>query len=189
MGTLPELVHKELRKIGDFVFAIGYFSEIIMALITVYVLQKDKINLVIFIIFFLISGYLNTLLKWIIREPRPKDAVKYLYSEHFSRTQTIYGMPSGHSQNVFFSMMYLFLSDNGNVYWLQIGLIMATLMVYERWTFHNHTILQLLMGAIVGSLLAFIIVKIRDYIRKYYLGSQHKNENTIKNNKTKEKIE
>jgi hypothetical protein len=168
MLNTPEIIKKEIRKAGDFIFALGYFSEIIMAIITIYVLKGDIVNVLVYIFFFLFSGFINTIFKSVLREPRPNNAVKYLYSEHLSHTKTIYGMPSGHSQNVFFSIMYLWLTTNESVYWLQIGLGMAALMVYERYTFHNHTLLQLFIGAIIGSVLGYIVVKIRDWIRAQY---------------------
>ena len=167
MSYTTEIIKKEIRKTVDFIFALGYFSEIIMAIIVVYVLWigNDTLSTLIFILFFLFSGFLNTIFKRIIREPRPNDAIKFLYSEHFSRIHTIYGMPSGHSQNVFFSIVYLYLSTNESVHWLQIGLVMATLMAYERLSFHNHTVLQLMVGAIIGSLFGIIVAKLRDWIR------------------------
>ena len=73
-------------------------------------------------------------------------------------------MPSGHSQNVFYSITYLYLIAKDGIYWLQLGLILAALMVYERWTFHNHTLLQLFGGAITGIILGLIVFSIRNKI-------------------------
>jgi len=159
-----DVLWKNLHKLSDFIFALGYFSEIIIVIIVIYLLQKDLINVLIYIIFFLLDGYINTILKGIIREPRPPDYVKYLYSEHTSRVKTIYGMPSGHSQNVFFSLTYLFLTAKEPVYWIQICLGLSALMAYERWTFHNHTLLQLFAGAIVGIIFGWGAVYFRDFV-------------------------
>jgi membrane-associated phospholipid phosphatase len=73
-------------------------------------------------------------------------------------------MPSGHSQNVFYSITYLFLTAKDGIYWLQLGLVIATLMVYERWTFHNHTLIQLFVGALFGIMLGWSVVTVRDAI-------------------------
>ena len=107
-----------------------------------------------------------------IKQPRPDGYKKFLYSEHFSRIHTIYGMPSGHSQNVFYSITYLYLTVKESVYWLQIGFVLAALMVWERFTFHNHTLMQLLAGAVVGILLGFTVVTVRDYSSSLILGAK-----------------
>ena len=73
-------------------------------------------------------------------------------------------MPSGHSQNVFYSITYLYLIAKDGMYWLQLGLVLATLMVYERWTFHNHTLLQLFAGATMGIALGIVVYSIRNKI-------------------------
>jgi membrane-associated phospholipid phosphatase len=153
-----------MRKGEDFIFGVGYFSEIIVALIVIYVLQKNVINTLVYIAFFLFSGYVNTLLKGEIKQPRPDHPKKFLYSEHFSRAHAVYGMPSGHSQNVFFSLTYLYLTARDGIYWMQIGLVLAALMVYERWTFHNHTLMQLFAGALVGIALGFTVTTVRNQL-------------------------
>jgi len=158
---MDNLINKESRKVTDFIFGVGYFSEIIIALVVIYALQKNIVDIIIFIFFFLLSGYSNTLLKSYIKQPRPNDPKKFLYSEHFSRVNKVYGMPSGHSQNVFYSITYLYLLAKDGIYWLQLGLILAALMVYERWTFHNHTLLQLFAGATMGIALGIVVFAIR----------------------------
>jgi len=161
---MDNLINKEAIKTRDFIFGVGYFSEIIIALTVIYALNKNIVDITIFIFFFFLSGYLNTLLKSFIKQPRPNDPKKFLYSEHFSRVNNVYGMPSGHSQNVFYSITYLYLLAKDGIYWLQLGLILAALMVYERWTFHNHTLLQLFAGATMGIVFGLVVFAIRKQI-------------------------
>jgi membrane-associated phospholipid phosphatase len=161
---MGDLIDKETRKARDFIFGIGYFSEIIIALVVIYALNKNLLDISIFIFFFFLSGYSNTLFKSFIKQPRPDEPKKFLYSEHFSRVNKVYGMPSGHSQNVFYSITYLYLIAKDGMYWLQLGLVLATLMVYERWTFHNHTLLQLFAGAITGIILGLVVYSIRNKV-------------------------
>jgi len=94
-----QFIDKEIKKGTDFIFGIGYFSEIIMAIIVIIALHTNRLNTIVYIIFFFLSGYTNTLLKSFFRQSRPKKSIKFLYSEHFSRIHTVYGMPSGHSQD------------------------------------------------------------------------------------------
>ena len=161
---MSDLINKEARKARDFIFGVGYFSEIIIALTVIYALNKNLLDISIFIFFFFLSGYSNTLFKSFIKQPRPDEPKKFLYSEHFSRVNKVYGMPSGHSQNVFYSITYLYLIAKDGMYWLQLGLVLATLMVYERWTFHNHTLLQLFAGATMGIALGIVVYSIRNKI-------------------------
>jgi membrane-associated phospholipid phosphatase len=157
-------IDKEIKKGTDFIFGIGYFSEIIMAFVVIIALHTNRLNTIVYMFFFLLSGYVNTLLKSFFQQSRPQKPIKFLYSEHFSRINADYGMPSGHSQNVFYSITYLFLTAKDGIYWLQLGLVIATLMVYERWTFHNHTLIQLFVGALFGIMLGWSVVTVRDAI-------------------------
>jgi len=159
-----ELFKKESRKITDFVFALGYFSEIIMILIVIYLLHSNLFYTFYYLFFVLLSGYLNTIFKSIIKEDRPDNYKKFLYSEHISRIKQVYGMPSGHSQNVFFSITYLYLTTKEFIYWVQLLLVLAALMFYERLSFHNHTFLQLFVGGIIGIVFAYLVVLLRDQI-------------------------
>lgn len=161
---MGDLIDKEAIKARDFIFGLGYFSEIIIALVVIYALNKNLLDISIFIFFFILSGYSNALFKSFIKQPRPNEPKKFLYSEHFSRANKVYGMPSGHSQNVFYSITYLYLIAKDGMYWLQLGLVLATLMVYERWTFHNHTLLQLFAGAMVGIVFGLIVYSIRNKV-------------------------
>lgn len=43
-------------------------------------------------------------------------------------------------------------------------LVLAALMFYERMSFHNHTFLQLFVGAITGIVFAYLVILLRDQI-------------------------
>ena len=159
-----ELVTKEFRKITDFIFALGYFSEIIMIILVIYLIHSNVFYTIYYLFFILLNGYLNTIFKSIIKEDRPDNSKKFLFSEHFSRIKNVYGMPSGHSQNVFFSITYLYFTTKEFFYWIQLLLVLAALMFYERLSFHNHTFLQLLVGAIIGIILAYLVIILRNQI-------------------------
>jgi membrane-associated phospholipid phosphatase len=150
-----------LYKINNFLYALGYFSEFIMIIFVCWIIYNNSINLLFYIIGINISWILNKLLKPLIKDKRPNDPIKFLNSEHFVKTSNAYGMPSGHSQNVFFSVTYLYLTTK-QLYWTFIGLIIGILTIFERWYFHNHTIRQLIVGAILGCILAYLMVLVKD---------------------------
>jgi membrane-associated phospholipid phosphatase len=66
----------------------------------------------------------------------------------------IFGMPSGHAQSCLFSSVYTYLSlkDNNILY---LYLFFSLLTVIQRVVFKYHTILQVIIGSIVGSLLGY----------------------------------
>jgi membrane-associated phospholipid phosphatase len=180
-------------KIQDFGYAIGFFSEfILLFFVTMMLIAKSEdpgTDVVVYVMGLIMSGGINTVLKRWIQQPRPHDPLKFLYSEQFDRRRTVYGMPSGHSQNVFYSIAYLFVSlrdTPGNLscgkestlrsdsslgsirseqswIWASCAAI-AVLTWIERWKFHNHTLSQLMIGALVGVGLAYVVIRLRDVV-------------------------
>ena len=153
-----------LYKVNNFLYALGYFSEFIMVIFVCWIIHTNSKNLLFYIIGINISWIINRLLKPLIKDKRPSDPIKFLNSEHFVKNNTTYGMPSGHSQNVFFSLAYLYLTTKQLYPWTFVGLIIGILTIFERWYFHNHTIHQLIVGAILGSVLAYLIIFVKNKV-------------------------
>jgi hypothetical protein len=156
------------RKITSFGYAVGFFSEMIIFIIVVCLLFKQHLDLSFYLLGLLITSLINRLLKVLIKQDRPTNPIKFLQNEMVKKNGNTYGMPSGHSQTVFFSLTYLYLTTTKDIYWLLLGLVIGGLMFVERLVFHNHTFLQLLAGAIIGTILAYVVVKIKDQF-DYYL--------------------
>jgi membrane-associated phospholipid phosphatase len=85
-------------------------------------------------------------------------------------------MPSGHTQQTAFALTIAYLFSKKNLY-LSIGLLILTSI--QRYVFRNHTLIQLIVGGIVGFGLGYICFYIMCYIEKII-------EKIIK--KTEEKI-
>lgn len=160
-------------KIRDFLYGIGYFSEIIMMFIVSIALLIRPIDWFIYIVCILLNGIFNGYLKNTIKNNRPYNSMKFLNTEHFDRGVKVYGMPSGHSQNVFFSIVYLYLTTKQFNPWIFLSCFVALLMFIERALFHNHTLLQLLAGAALGSVIAYGVVIMRDYAKELYKQQTH----------------
>ena len=155
------------NEIKEFAFAIGYFSELILLIIVSVILYlESKLDLVIFLLGGFASGVINRILKKWIKDPRPKDPTKFLDSEHFSKTHPAYGLPSGHSQNIFYTITFFGLITKTFIAWDALFLVIATLMVYERWVFHNHSVIQLATGAALGITFGYGVYWLRDYFVK-----------------------
>lgn len=157
------ILKEEVDTITDFLFSLGFFSELFVMIIVLALIYKNTNNTLFYLIFIFLNGYINRFLKAIIKQDRPSNPIKFLNSEHFTKGHA-YGMPSGHSQNVFFSITYLYLTVKQWYPWTLVALVIGLLMLFERWYFHNHTIAQLLAGAAVGSTLAYMTVTLRNNI-------------------------
>jgi membrane-associated phospholipid phosphatase len=163
-----------VKKYFEFFYAIGFFSEIITLLIVICLIYKNYYHLFFYIIGFIFNSNLSVFLKNIIKQPRPKGPIKFLNSEHFSNKSISYGMPSGHSQNVFFSIVYLYFSIPQFIPWVLFTLVIGLLTIYERWHFHNHTIRQLFAGALIGSFVAYAVIIVREIIENTFLEKKQK---------------
>jgi membrane-associated phospholipid phosphatase len=161
-----------IRNFIWFLYALGFFSEIILIIIVSILIHSNDLYFIVYLVAIVINGFFNRFLKRIIKETRPKNPIKFLDMEEF-KNKKMYGMPSGHSQNVFFSIVYLILTvyENINVYlpWIYVCMLIGVLTIWERWIFHNHTLFQLLVGAVIGSIFAYMVVYIRDYILIKYV--------------------
>lgn len=150
-----------------FLFSLGFFSEIFMIILTIALIHRQSVDLIFYLLFLWINGHFNRWLKDLIQQRRPPNPIKFLASEHFSKKKVIFGMPSGHSQSVFFSITYLFLFFHSMNAWIYLALFIAALMLFERWYFHNHTVSQLCVGAAVGALSAYVAYEIKNYSSAY----------------------
>ena len=180
-------MHAIATYLANFGYSIGYFSEVLMLLLLVIVLlpiYQSTHYLIFYIIFFVVNMYLNTVLKQSVKQERPSHEVKLFASEVVRKNIQVYGMPSGHSQSVFFSISYLLLvlfysdvverggswrdpnQDLLHHYPLLLGLLLftiASLMFVQRLVYRNHTPVQLLVGAAVGSATAYAAFKAAEY--------------------------
>jgi len=120
-----------------------------------------------------LNSILNLVLKGIIKEPRPSEDPKLfnIALKHSIRFKfingyphDIFGMPSGHAQSAFFSTIFIYLALKDIK--ITIGyLFVALLTMYQRVLFKEHSILQVIAGAIVGMLFGgFIYLMARQKI-------------------------
>ena len=114
---------------------------------------------------------LNLILKGLIKEPRPnedpklfnialKHSIRFRFIDGYPHD--IFGMPSGHAQSVFFSVIFIYLSLK-DIKIISIYLFIALLTMYQRVLFKEHNVLQVCAGAIVGILFGGFI---------YYMAQQ-----------------
>jgi membrane-associated phospholipid phosphatase len=98
------------------------------------------------------------------REPRPENPLEFTSFESYKNEER-YGMPSGHAQSVFFSIVYLY-NIHHSIYLLLSTMFVGFITLYQRWKYRRHTIQQLIVGSAVGSIFAWSIYSVEKYINK-----------------------
>ena len=148
----------------DFIYSVGYFGEYIAFIVTIILIFNFKSYLIIYNIMFVLNKTINEYFKNYFKQARPENPRKFLESDKFSKKK--YGMPSGHSQLVFFSIMYSYLVTGSLIPWVLGLLIIGLIVIYERYVFKNHTINQLISGAVLGSFIAYLVIHIVNIVMK-----------------------
>jgi membrane-associated phospholipid phosphatase len=156
-----------LSKIVEFIYSLGFFSEIILVLLVSANIYKSYSDLLIFYIGLMLNSLFNQTLKTWIKSSRPSSPIKFLAGEKTMKDSNRYGFPSGHSQNVFYALAYLYLTIYEFYPWTLTGCFIGLATIYERWAFRNHTIIQLLAGAAIGSAFAYLVILVREEIEKH----------------------
>jgi len=155
-----------------FIDTIGYYGPVILFAITFYFLLLRSPYLIAFVIGYVINTFLNSGLKLVFREPRPKGQIEFI--DHTDLTgANYYGFPSGHAQASFFALAYIFFV-NGPPAVLYFMTGICTLTIYQRWKYRRHSMKQLFFGALIGTGFAYIVA----YSVQYYL-HMYKNKISI----------
>lgn len=142
----------------NFFYGIGYFGEYITFVFTLFLIYYQTYNFVFYIVLFILNKFINDRLKDYFKGSRPSNPKKFLDDDEFSKKK--YGMPSGHSQLSFFSLAYSYFSTNKISTSIILMIITCLIVIYERLVYHNHTLFQLLSGAIIGIIIAYLSHKI-----------------------------
>jgi membrane-associated phospholipid phosphatase len=139
---------------------IGYYGPMVLGVLSLLLLYSTKTYLVVYVVGFLLNILVNNILKQIIKQPRPKGDLdifdpskKHNYSHNPIQ---VYGMPSGHSQMVLFSTVYVYLVFKNTP--LTLFYVLLTLnTVVQRIRYKNHTVMQVIVGSFVGALVAYLV--------------------------------
>jgi len=118
-----------------------------------------------FFLFGFINDILNRILKRWIRDPRP-SLFRHEASSQFDMLTFIagkWGMPSGHAQHIFYCIGYLLYSGYtriNQVDIIPILVLLSLLTLYQRWVYYYHSVLQLVVGSLIGFLFGIFSVRI-----------------------------
>lgn len=149
-------IESQLMKLVDY---IGFYGPIIMIVLVTFGLWGRTKYLIFFLLFFIANYYFNEILKSYIKEPRPaafnstqSPTLKY---EYFANHRS-YGMPSGHAQDVFYSLIFLFLAKTQFTVYSVAGIFVSAITVFQRFKTKRHSAKQLAAGAVVGGAVAYL---------------------------------
>ena len=151
-----------MENIDKIITHLGNFGPVILFVYGIYLLwNKSTLNYYYQVGFF-ISAILNVILKGILQCPRPSEdlkefnlAIKNGHRFIFKNgiPYDIFGMPSGHSQSVMFTVTYIFLTLK-NLKISLVFLFVALLTMAERIVDNHHTFMQVVVGGLTGILYA-----------------------------------
>jgi membrane-associated phospholipid phosphatase len=148
-------------------YVIGYLGPVICILISIYYLWGFPKYLIIYVIFAMLDLFINKLLKLWFQQERPLGIRTIIGEEH--ECIELYGMPSKHLQSIFFSITYLYLVK-GSLQWLMVELVIAVLAITQEINYRQHTMGQIIVGALCGIGVAYVA----NYVGEYWIYEKKK---------------
>ncbi len=137
----------------------GYY---ILLVISVFLLRNTHHYLALYLAGYGFNYLINHLLKSIIKQPRPSEN-EAIFNIHVAHHKHIgfdrYGMPSQHAQLAVFTTIFIYLSLRSHKYIHYIFLffiIITIITCSQRIVFNEHTVTQVIAGAVIGGVLAYI---------------------------------
>lgn len=141
--------------IFTFLDGLGFYGPIVILFIILYVLRKQSKYMVVYVIAVFANNFFNKFLKSLFLEERPKNPIPFSKYETYKNIET-YGMPSGHSSAIGFSIIYLLLVKSQSM-WLPVCTFIGILTMYQRVKYRRHTVEQVCLGAITGGICGWIV--------------------------------
>lgn len=166
MEQQAELLQK---FISNPIMFIGFFSgRIIFIMILCIFLYSNRFFWIwVYILLYVMNYQLIFFLQKLLQDPRPTNGKQFIESE-FHNSEA-YGMPSGHTQTVFFSLVFFYMVTR-SILGLLIMLFIAICTVSQRLIYRKHTVLQIIVGGIIGSILGYgSYLLINDYKKNGYI--------------------
>jgi len=149
----------------NFFVEIGSYGPNIIILLSMYLLWDHNNFFFFYIIGLICDTILNIILKGIIQQPRPSYDSKELQLALKNNKRFIYkdglyydffGMPSGHASSAMFSTMFVYFALK-KTNWLYLYLLLSCIIMIQRVMSNDHSIVQVIIGALVGTGVAYIV--------------------------------
>ena len=156
-------------------YHVGNNGPFILTITSLLLLKNKQVYFEFYLLGSLLNFFLNQILKLLVKQPRPSVDQKTfdLAMKHMKSTTNyanmisydkVLGMPSGHSQGVFFSTAFIYFvfyhlkpntstSTNILLFYLFISFITISQRVYYKF----HTINQIIVGGCIGIGFSYLI--------------------------------
>ena len=145
-------------QIRLFIDYIGYYAPIILFVLSVFLLRNMTRYLKFFVSGFILNNILNIMLKLFIKEPRPTNdqkTIEIAINNGFRIGFDKFGMPSGHAQNCGYFLVFIIMTIH-NPLIISMYIVITIISLSQRYLYNNHTILQLIIGLLIGSGFAYL---------------------------------
>jgi membrane-associated phospholipid phosphatase len=154
-----------MEFIKQLFYSFGGYGPGLLGVASVILLWEKQTLLRYYIVGLFFNTLLNFVLKGIFQQPRPsvdeklfnaslKHGIRFIYKDGIP--SDIFGMPSGHSESVFYSTLYVFFALR-NYTSAFIYLLFSLITGFQRVYFHYHTVMQVIVGAIVGAVFSYFV--------------------------------
>jgi membrane-associated phospholipid phosphatase len=131
---------------------IGYLGPLLLLVSTVFLLKNKGTLLSTYMIGYAINIIINIILKATLKQPRPSEDLS-IFNATIAQGRRVsfdrYGMPSGHATNVFYSTAFIIFALKSPII-SAIYLLISINTGYQRIKYKNHTLMQVICGAVVG---------------------------------------
>lgn len=164
-----------MNAIRNYIDYIGVIGPIILIITSIILLINKNILLYFYVGGIIVNTILNLFLKITIKHPRPKeDKILFEIASNNGKRISIdrYGMPSGHSQSVGFSCMFLYLACK-NMYIIWFYLIISLNTMFQRFNYKSHTMLQIIIGFSIGAIMGYFTFILSKNILKGKINSKN----------------
>lgn len=137
----------------------GMLAPYFLILLTIFLLRNMKTYLQFFVYGIILNNILIVILKLAIKEPRPNTEEKAIEIGVINGARISFdkfGMPSGHAQNCSFCLAYITMVLN-DPFVTGLYTIITLNSLFQRYLYNNHTILQLIVGIIIGTTFGYLM--------------------------------
>ena len=148
-------------KLSQMFDYIGFSAPYFLIPNTLFLILHNKMAVIVFIMGCISNLILNVALKLCFQQSRPSN-IQHSFALDFSDVYKNadelgpheYGMPSGHAQSVWFITAFItMVLKNHTISFVYTVISICTMI--QRVQYKNHTMNQVLVGMIVGSLFAY----------------------------------
>lgn len=141
----------------------GSFGPLILIFISMYLLWNKHNLFFYYTVGIFIDNIINLILKGLFLQPRPsidkkdfdlalKHGKRFIFKD--GMPYDMFGMPSGHSQSSFFSTVFVYLSlKKNNIAYIYLTISLLTML--QRVVYNHHSVLQVCVGATIGSITGY----------------------------------